>query len=191
MRSSSRSSSPPTSARSQSPPRKRSKTPRKYRRTSPRGRRGRSRSRKRRRSRSSSRPRRRSRSKSRTQVFDAQTAEHAQGTESKEEQLRSSHLSATAGDELLGRPTPQPVGGTKRGSQAPTTVVGKADRAGSTAINPHYICVLCQQAPRSFVVLNCGHLCLCPDCAPFYEAGSSFCPLCRKPIASVRRVLLG
>lgn len=40
-------------------------------------------------------------------------------------------------------------------------------------------CVICLTNPREVVILECGHVCCCADCA---ENLANTCPICRKPI---------
>lgn len=40
-------------------------------------------------------------------------------------------------------------------------------------------CVICMANPREVVILECGHVCCCADCA---ENLTSSCPICRAPI---------
>ena len=51
-------------------------------------------------------------------------------------------------------------------------------------------CCLCMDAPKTHIVLPCGHKCLCASCAAgFNEGGGRFCPLCRSPMDRVMAVL--
>ena len=45
-------------------------------------------------------------------------------------------------------------------------------------------CVICLEAPRECVLIECGHACACEQCA----ATLAFCPLCRAPIDRVIRM---
>ena len=55
--------------------------------------------------------------------------------------------------------------------------------------NPNNACCLCLDAPKTHIVLPCGHKCLCAACASgFDEGGGRFCPLCRCPMDRVQRV---
>lgn len=50
-------------------------------------------------------------------------------------------------------------------------------------------CCLCLDAPKTHIVLPCGHKCLCASCAAgFHEGGGRFCPLCRSPMDRVQQV---
>ncbi|XP_043282929.1 mitochondrial E3 ubiquitin protein ligase 1 [Venturia canescens] len=42
------------------------------------------------------------------------------------------------------------------------------------------LCVVCRTNPREIILLPCGHVCLCEDCA---DDITSDCPVCRAPIA--------
>ena len=48
-------------------------------------------------------------------------------------------------------------------------------------------CVICLDAPKSHVLLPCGHKCLCGACAA-ESARPPFCPICRAPIGQAVRV---
>lgn len=41
------------------------------------------------------------------------------------------------------------------------------------------ICVACKENPKEVIILPCGHVCLCEDCA---EIITDLCPVCRVPI---------
>lgn len=41
-------------------------------------------------------------------------------------------------------------------------------------------CVVCMEKKRTYILKNCGHLCLCKKCAPILAA----CPICRIPYES-------
>ena len=43
------------------------------------------------------------------------------------------------------------------------------------------LCVVCQEAEKSVVLLPCRHMCLCEACSTNNQV--QFCPLCRRPIA--------
>ncbi|XP_020710349.2 mitochondrial E3 ubiquitin protein ligase 1 [Athalia rosae] len=42
------------------------------------------------------------------------------------------------------------------------------------------LCVVCCSNPREIILLSCGHVCLCEDCA---EGIITHCPVCRAPIS--------
>jgi len=46
-------------------------------------------------------------------------------------------------------------------------------------------CVVCLDQPRTYVVLDCMHLCLCGDCA---AEQNKKCPICTKKVITVKRV---
>ncbi len=51
-------------------------------------------------------------------------------------------------------------------------------------------CVVCMDARSDHVILNCMHLCLCGDCAPFLQSqipGAS-CPKCRQNVTKIVKV---
>ncbi|CAH1800690.1 unnamed protein product [Owenia fusiformis] len=45
-------------------------------------------------------------------------------------------------------------------------------------------CVICLTNPREVIVLNCGHICLCADCAGVLPSPRK-CPICRADIARI------
>jgi len=47
-------------------------------------------------------------------------------------------------------------------------------------------CVVCLDRPRTHVIFDCMHLCLCEDCTA--QIPSKKCPICTKKVISVRRV---
>ena len=57
---------------------------------------------------------------------------------------------------------------------------------------PRTECVVCMAACVSTVLLPCGHLCLCVNCAGAYQKNPKgvCCPLCRLPVDNMHRVFL-
>ena len=47
-------------------------------------------------------------------------------------------------------------------------------------------CVVCLGAEREVILLDCGHVCVCGDCADRLIKGNHPCPVCRATIASIR-----
>ena len=43
------------------------------------------------------------------------------------------------------------------------------------------MCVVCLSQPREVVLLDCGHICVCGDCAAALPL-PKLCPICRQPI---------
>jgi len=43
------------------------------------------------------------------------------------------------------------------------------------------LCVICLSQPREVVLLDCGHICVCGDCAAALPL-PKLCPICRQPI---------
>ena len=43
------------------------------------------------------------------------------------------------------------------------------------------MCVICLSQPREVVLLDCGHICVCGDCAAALPL-PKLCPICRQPI---------
>lgn len=46
-------------------------------------------------------------------------------------------------------------------------------------------CLICLSNPRKTVILECGHICICQECANYVQESSQSCPVCRKPITSI------
>ncbi|XP_070572263.1 mitochondrial ubiquitin ligase activator of NFKB 1-like [Ptychodera flava] len=58
---------------------------------------------------------------------------------------------------------------------------------GDQAENPNAgVCVICLTNPREVVILNCGHICACADCAGALQP--PHCPICRERIARINPV---
>ena len=51
-------------------------------------------------------------------------------------------------------------------------------------------CVICLVEPKKFIIVPCGHQCLCQDCSLKVLAADSMCPICRGPVAQIMRVFL-
>eukprot|EP00928_Gymnodinium_smaydae_P039823 TRINITY_DN27124_c0_g1_i1.p1 TRINITY_DN27124_c0_g1~~TRINITY_DN27124_c0_g1_i1.p1 ORF type:complete len:263 (+),score=22.01 TRINITY_DN27124_c0_g1_i1:48-836(+) len=49
-------------------------------------------------------------------------------------------------------------------------------------------CVICLDAPASYVMVRCGHLCVCGACADMLLVSDRKCPMCRQGFESVVRV---
>lgn len=41
------------------------------------------------------------------------------------------------------------------------------------------LCVVCQDQEAVFANIDCGHLCMCPDCSKLVMATTRECPMCR------------
>jgi len=66
---------------------------------------------------------------------------------------------------------------------APSSNAAAADAAAAAAAGPNGECIVCLAAPRS-VAFDCGHLCVCSNCAYNVDA----CPICREPVTERRRI---
>ncbi|KZC11935.1 PREDICTED: mitochondrial ubiquitin ligase activator of nfkb 1 [Dufourea novaeangliae] len=53
-------------------------------------------------------------------------------------------------------------------------------RVRDTDLREDQMCVVCRSNPREIILLPCGHVCLCEDCA---ENITNDCPVCRAPIS--------
>ena len=49
------------------------------------------------------------------------------------------------------------------------------------------LCVVCITQLRSHIIIPCGHMCLCQECAPLVQ---HTCPMCREPVNSTVRVYM-
>lgn len=49
-------------------------------------------------------------------------------------------------------------------------------------VDSRTLCVICINKPKEIVVLNCGHICMCADCADLLPQPRK-CPICRQYIA--------
>ena len=69
----------------------------------------------------------------------------------------------------------------------------------SPEVDDATLCVVCMDAPKTHLLLPCGHKCLCAGCAPDYAEGEDgdgwqrvgsrpTCPMCRQPARMVTRV---
>uniref|UniRef100_T1ITY3 RING-type E3 ubiquitin transferase n=1 Tax=Strigamia maritima TaxID=126957 RepID=T1ITY3_STRMM len=60
-------------------------------------------------------------------------------------------------------------------------LISDRSRFSNTEINTQAPpCVICLANPREVVILDCGHVCCCADCAQNLSTG---CPICRQPIS--------
>jgi len=46
------------------------------------------------------------------------------------------------------------------------------------------VCVVCLNQPRDVVLLDCGHICVCGDCATALPL-PKLCPICRRPVSQI------
>jgi len=46
-------------------------------------------------------------------------------------------------------------------------------------------CVVCLDARPNHIILDCGHLALCEECAHLFRKPDSKCPSCRAPIRKI------
>ena len=78
--------------------------------------------------------------------------------------------------------SPGPLGAS--GGAAGVTV--KTEECASTEDNK--LCVICLQAPYNTVLVPCGHLYLCYNCASSVKNKNAECPICRSFIQDILRV---
>ncbi|XP_012282271.1 mitochondrial E3 ubiquitin protein ligase 1 [Orussus abietinus] len=57
----------------------------------------------------------------------------------------------------------------------------RRERVRDLDLREDQLCVVCRTNPREIILLPCGHVCLCEDCA---ENISNLCPICRRSVAS-------
>lgn len=51
-------------------------------------------------------------------------------------------------------------------------------------------CTVCLDNPREVMITNCGHVCMCAQCAERIRLGDNRCPVCRINIQSTRSVYI-
>ena len=51
-----------------------------------------------------------------------------------------------------------------------------------------HLCVVCQDRPKTVILLPCRHLCLCSICRVHLASGGQNCPICRREIFDTIRV---
>ena len=56
----------------------------------------------------------------------------------------------------------------------------KARELASSNLEEERVCVICRENPKSVLLMNCRHLCVCSDCG--HLAVLVHCPLCREII---------
>jgi len=64
--------------------------------------------------------------------------------------------------------------------------VNNDDDDGGNIMPESLQCVVCLGAEREVILLDCGHVCVCADCADQLIKGSHPCPVCRANIATIR-----
>lgn len=55
----------------------------------------------------------------------------------------------------------------------------RRQRVRDTDLREDQLCIVCRTNPREIILLPCGHVCLCEDCA---DDITGDCPICRTPI---------
>jgi E3 ubiquitin-protein ligase MUL1 len=61
---------------------------------------------------------------------------------------------------------------------------GNSSQTGAAADNEQTSCVICMEKSREVVVLDCGHICMCSDCA-LQLPSPKRCPVCRQAVARI------
>lgn len=67
----------------------------------------------------------------------------------------------------------------KRKRDLETTRRERRRRVRDNNLTEGQLCVVCRANPREIILLPCGHVCLCEDCA---DGISEYCPVCRASI---------
>ena len=49
-------------------------------------------------------------------------------------------------------------------------------------------CIICMDNPRNSVLIPCGHLGVCMECAQELQRTTKMCPVCRNKITQVNQV---
>lgn len=55
-------------------------------------------------------------------------------------------------------------------------------------LNESFTCIICYVTPREVVLLPCGHVSMCADCA--YKNINRPCPICRKKVANMNLIYI-
>jgi hypothetical protein len=51
------------------------------------------------------------------------------------------------------------------------------------------MCVVCFDAPKEYIIVPCGHICVCARCAEqLTKTRTPMCPVCRGPIRETMKV---
>lgn len=61
-------------------------------------------------------------------------------------------------------------------------------RSGDKRPREHSTCVICMDAEPNVVLIPCGHMCMCSDCALVARQQHENCPLCRSRVRLSSRV---
>ncbi len=59
-------------------------------------------------------------------------------------------------------------------------VIASREGTQSSAIDEEHLCVVCEDAKKSIIILPCKHMCLCANCANFDRIKE--CPMCRAKV---------
>ena len=51
-------------------------------------------------------------------------------------------------------------------------------------------CVICMSEPRDTAVLPCRHMCMCADCAKALREQTNKCPICRRQVESLLKIVV-
>lgn len=49
-------------------------------------------------------------------------------------------------------------------------------------------CIICLSEKREYLIIPCGHLCLCQNCKKNFKKRDSKCPICRNKINFIQKV---
>jgi len=71
-------------------------------------------------------------------------------------------------------------------NQPDPTNEGRADTEAESNVPLNIKCVVCLNAEREVILQDCGHVCVCADCADALLRVDNSCPVCKSLIVSVR-----
>lgn len=77
-------------------------------------------------------------------------------------------------------PFAEEVTSSVEGAAAAVPVVIPQQGTQSSAIDDEHLCVVCEDAKKSVIILPCKHMCLCANCANFDRIKE--CPMCRAKV---------
>jgi hypothetical protein len=74
-------------------------------------------------------------------------------------------------------------------AQLGCSVVPPAEPALQAAADEENMCVVCMDAPKDYLIVPCGHQCVCASCAEqLTKTRTPTCPVCREPIQQTVKV---
>ena len=73
----------------------------------------------------------------------------------------------------------------RAGTDATRNETGEEDQNLDRNVQEGRSCVVCLGQQREVILLDCGHVCVCADCATEIMRTRPLCPVCRASIARV------